>query len=114
MKSDIEKSELYINVASDFSKFPFGRFKSDGPYSAQAFLEDILYPALKTHERIAVDLSYARALGSSFLEGVFGRLVSELNWTAEEFDRRIRIISRVVPTHKRIIRRYVLEASTQK
>jgi len=100
-----------INVARDFNKFPFGRFREDGPNSAQAFLEDLLIPALKTSEVVTVDLTYARALGSSFLDGVFGMLVRRNGWSVEEFERRVIIKSDIVPTHLLAIKDYVSEAA---
>lgn len=107
-------SKLLINVAMDFHKYPFGRFRETSPHSAQAFLEDLLLPALDTFDKVTVDLTYARALGSSFLEGVFGELIRKKKWSVAEFYNRIEIVSDLVPTHKNAIERYVIEASVTK
>ena len=40
-------SNRTINVATDFSKYPGGRFVNDGAFSGQRFRDDFLVPALK-------------------------------------------------------------------
>jgi len=64
-----------IRVARDFSRYPAGRFRDDGPYSGEAFREDFLLPALHAGEQVVVDLDGVRGYGSSFLEEAFGGLV---------------------------------------
>ncbi|MGU3430723.1 STAS-like domain-containing protein [Enterobacter hormaechei] len=69
---------MIINVAKDYSKTPFGRYRDDSPYSAERFREEILIPAFveNPNEQIIVDFSGVMVgLGSSFLEEVFGGLV---------------------------------------
>ncbi|WP_256384305.1 STAS-like domain-containing protein [Photobacterium toruni] len=69
---------ITIDVASRFSRTPFGRFKEDGNYSAEVFREDILKPALIKNELIVIDFSkVALGVGSSFLEEAFGGLVRQ-------------------------------------
>lgn len=65
-----------INIGRDFSRYPAGRYISDGPYSGEAFREQFLLPSLrKTNEIIVVEFEGARGYGSSFLEEAFGGLV---------------------------------------
>lgn len=65
-----------INIASQFSRYPAGRYKADGPYSGEAFRDDFLIPKLRQSDtRIVVQLDGARGLASSFLEEAFGGLV---------------------------------------
>ena len=64
-----------INVAHDFSRYPAGRFENDGPYSGQAFRDQLLYPLLRSGETVTVELDGVRGYGSSFLEEAFGGLV---------------------------------------
>ena len=65
-----------INIARQFSRYPAGRYKADGPYSGETFREDFLIPQLRQADtRIVVQLDGARGLASSFLEEAFGGLV---------------------------------------
>lgn len=53
---------------------PTGRFRWEGEFSADAFLEDVLMPVLRRHEHVHLDFRDCDP-GSDFLEGVFGGLV---------------------------------------
>lgn len=64
-----------IKVAEQFSRFPAGRFVTDGPYSGESFRRKFLEPALKRSEDLIVEMDGARGYGSSFLEEAFGGLV---------------------------------------
>lgn len=64
-----------INVASEFSELPFGRYPKHGPNNGQRFREETLLPALAAHKKVIVDLAGTRGLGPSFLEESFGGLV---------------------------------------
>jgi hypothetical protein len=77
-----------INIERDFSRYPAGRFKTDGPYSGERFREEVLIPALKGREgKVIVEFDGARGLGSSFLEEAFGGLIRSGFSTAELRDR---------------------------
>jgi hypothetical protein len=65
-----------ISIAQDFSKYPGGRYLSDGPYSGQLFRTKHLVPVLG-EDKIIVILDGVRGYGSSFLEEAFGGLVRE-------------------------------------
>jgi hypothetical protein len=71
-------SEKTINVAIDFTKFPGGRFREDGPGSGQEFREDFLLPALKSFDRVIVNFDGVAGYAASFLEESFGGAVVEL------------------------------------
>lgn len=65
-----------INIASQFSRYPAGRYKEDGPYSGEIFRDKFLIPNLQQPEtRVVVQLDGARGLASSFLEEAFGGLI---------------------------------------
>ena len=64
-----------INIAQDFSRYPAGRFKDDGPASGQAFRETFLMPALESKTSLIIELDGTRGYGSSFLEEAFGGAV---------------------------------------
>lgn len=82
-----------ISLARDFTKFPAGRYKDDGPYSGELFRERYLAPALESDEAIVIDLDGARGYGSSFLEEAFGGLV-RLGFPAERVLARISLVSK--------------------
>ncbi len=70
--------EKTIAIAKDFSKYPAGRSRRDGEFSAERFREDVLIPALKTagnEGRVIVLLDGVYGYSSSFLEETFGGLV---------------------------------------
>ncbi len=59
----------------DFTKFPGGRVRSDGPYSGEVFREEYLIPALKENDKVYVKIDGVMGYGSSFLEECYGGLV---------------------------------------
>jgi hypothetical protein len=68
-------ADTKIDMQRDFSRYPIGRYKKDGPHSGERFREEILLPHLKKNERIEVNLDSGLSYGSSFLEEAFGGLV---------------------------------------
>jgi hypothetical protein len=81
-------TEVIVNVAKDFSRFPAGRFSSDGPYSGEEFRRKLLEPHLQKDEVILVDLDGALGYGSSFLEEAFGGLI-RVGYAAADLLRRL-------------------------
>ncbi len=67
-----------INIANDFSKFPGGRRKADGPYSGEEFRDTLLIPALKDYDYVEVQLDGVVGYPASFLEEAFGGAVTVL------------------------------------
>ena len=64
-----------IDIAKDFTRYPAGRNRKDGPFSGQAFRENLLVPALSDNRPIRLMMDGTRGYGSSFLEEAFGGLV---------------------------------------
>lgn len=83
-----------INIDREFSPFPAGRYREDGPFSGQAFREDVLAPALKSFPNVHVSLDGTLGLGSSFLEEAFGGLV-RAGFAASELHRKLKITCRL-------------------
>jgi hypothetical protein len=79
MNSERYQLMIKINIAKDFSSKPFGRYKSDGQWSAERFRQENLLPAFSSsNENIEVYLNdVVRGFGSSFLEESFGGLIRE-------------------------------------
>lgn len=71
--------EIHIyRFASEYTRYPGGRLRKHGPYSGEAFREDVLWPLLQNKVRIHVDLSGTYGFGSSFLDESFGEVGKRL------------------------------------
>jgi hypothetical protein len=103
-----------INIASDFSRIPLGRFPDDSPFNGTTFRENWLIPFLKKHQRIQVILDGAEGFGSSFLEEAFGGLVRVHKFSPTELLGRIDLISNEDPTLIDEIQDYIKEAAIKK
>ena len=64
-----------IKISKDFTPFPAGRYTTDGNYSAERFRNDLLIPAIETHDQVCVDLDGGIGYGSNFLDEAFGGLL---------------------------------------
>jgi hypothetical protein len=87
-----------INVAKDFSRYPYGRLRQYSETSGEAFREDILIPALKESELITVVLDGTEGYGSSFLDEAFANLIRKNGFKKEDVLRRISFKSKDDPT----------------
>lgn len=83
-----------IDIAADFTRFPAGRYRSDGPFSGERFREDLLVPAMAGGRPVVIKLDGAMGFGSSFLEEAFGGLVRAGYFSAEDALRLITIDTR--------------------
>ena len=63
-----------IHFATDFSPYPGGRRRTDGPASAQAFREDHLAPALARGGPVVVSLDGIAGTSTPFIDEAFGAL----------------------------------------
>jgi hypothetical protein len=71
---------ISLNFSRDFSRFPGARYKADGPNSAEAFMDNVLIPAMDKADRVILDFgsggdSTPYGMPSSFCEEAFGGLV---------------------------------------
>lgn len=73
-----------IDIAASFTRFPGGRYRSDGNFSGERFRDDLLVPALMANERVVIRLDGTVGYGSSFLEEAFGGIVRSGTFTADE------------------------------
>ena len=80
-----------LKIAKDYTKYPAGRFKTDGPFSGEKFREEYLLPALKKHEKVSILIDGVKGYGSSFLEEAFGGIVREKYYTKEELAKKMEI-----------------------
>jgi hypothetical protein len=82
-----------VNIGTQFSKYPAGRTREDGPFSGQYFREDFLQPLLSQGKHFRVLFDDALGAGSSFLEEAFGGLV-RLGFTAKEIFSKIEFVTK--------------------
>ena len=70
---------IRVNVAQDFSKYPGGRYESDGPYSAESLRFLILSKITNVNNQyhLYIDLDGTVGYAASFLEEVFSGLIRE-------------------------------------
>jgi hypothetical protein len=82
-----------VNIAQDFSRYPAGRYKADGPFAGEVCRQRLLVPALRRQERVIVELDGTRGYGSSFLEELFGGLVREEGFDVSALKDRLQLKS---------------------
>jgi len=84
---------VLVNITEDFSAVPAGRFRSDGPFSGEAFREEFLIPALKLEDDVRVSLDGGEGHGSSFLEEAFGGLVRRQEFEIKYLRSHLKLLS---------------------
>ena len=81
-----------INVAPEFGHVAFGRYRTDGAYSAERFREDFLVPGLNASDVLIVDFNgVSDAVGSSFLNESFAGLIVKEHFKRSELLKKIEI-----------------------
>jgi len=78
-------SAKIIDIGKDFSRYPAGRYETDGPFSGELFRAKFLVPALSSNEHVTIALDDTAGYGSSFLEEAFGGLV-RLGYSAQQIN----------------------------
>ena len=106
-------NDFRIDVATDFFRNPFGRYRDDGERSAEVFREDMLVPAMREHAHVTVDLSGSNYYGSSFLEEVFGGLVRR-HFTKHEMEEKLEILHDKLPSVVEEVQQYIKKAEEAK
>ncbi|NHQ81149.1 STAS-like domain-containing protein [Chromobacterium vaccinii] len=87
-----------IDIATEFSRVPAGRYLADGPYSGERFRSSFLTPALERADKVEICLDGVRGYGSSFLEEAFGGLARLHRWTVDQLLQKLAFISEDDPT----------------
>ena len=102
---------ITINIATDYTKTPGGRFISEGEYSGQDFREKVLKPkflqALENNDQLTVILDGGYGYATSFLEEAFGGLAREMRSSKI---KDIIIISEEEPQLISKIQQYITDA----
>lgn len=95
LKRDAES--ITINIAKDFTDAPGGRYRKDGDFSGQQFLEDLLQPAYEEARRdgktLIVELDDVYGYPSSFVSGSFGKLSADSKDSGKDILDRIKFLS---------------------
>ncbi len=91
-----------INIAKQFSRSPAGRYVTDGPFSGQAFRENLLVPALNSADKVEVDMDGVMGFGSSFLEEAFGGLVRISGMNSATVHEKLKIKTRLKMYEQRV------------
>jgi hypothetical protein len=109
---------MKIKISNDFSKAPGPRYEVEGKHSGEEFRKHILYPkvldALRTHEKLTVDLDGTFGFGTSFLEEAFGGLIRENNLALSDLSALITFVSTEEPDLIEEITAYMKQAEAEK
>ncbi len=101
-----------INLVSDFSARPTGRYTSDVyPDSGQRFRDEVLTPALKEFDQVTVVLDGYNRYGRSFLDEAFGGLIRESKFTKSDLDKKLICQHRLVPSIIALINERIEQAA---
>lgn len=105
-----------ISIAADFSPTPGSRYRIEGPYSGQQFLEEILerryLAARQTGCSLVVDFDGAEGYATSFLDGSFGELARK--YEPAEVLSTLELKSTIDPFLADEVSEYIREARTGK
>ena len=108
-----------INVATDFTRYPGGRYRQDGDFSGEEFRDDVLVPALRkaraTSTRVVVVLDGATGYPSSFLEEAFGGLVRERLFSAGDLKALLEVrAGPLYESYRVLAERYIASAKPKR
>lgn len=101
---------IVLNIAKDYTRCPGARYESEGDYSGERFRESLLVPKLKeaieTGVKLEIILDGSAGYSTSFLEESFGGLIRTNNYTLQEVNDNIIIISDEDPSYEEDIKDY--------
>ncbi|MGE7469221.1 STAS-like domain-containing protein [Bosea sp. NPDC003192] len=106
-------SSHVIDIAREFSRYPGGRSRADGPHSGEEFLESLLKPrllaAMRHGDKLIVLLDGVAGLPASFLDAAFGGLIRNRVVTADEAGRFIELqaLTPRVQIYPKLIKEYM-------
>lgn len=100
-----------IDFASEYTCFPGGRYRQDGPYSGEEFRERFLEPFFESSDRIIVDINRVIGIPYSFIDEAFGKLASKFG--ADIVRAKLEIESSHNPRAKRSIDDAIAESGTK-
>lgn len=83
-----------VNIGKDFSRYPAGRFPTDGKYNGETFRKKFIVDPLKNGNKLEIELDDAVDYGSSFLEEAFGGLIRAEGFDYEFLKNSITLIAK--------------------
>jgi hypothetical protein len=89
-----------INIATDFSKAPAGRYREHGDYTGEVFREDFLLPALlnDANDFVEVVLDGLDGVGASFWDEAFGAMIREEKISSATLQQKLKFVCTDDPT----------------
>jgi hypothetical protein len=64
-----------IDISSDFTRYPGGRYRKHGDGSGEEFRDDFLVPAISAEDHVVIEMDDTAGYPASFLEEAFGGLI---------------------------------------
>lgn len=107
MNHDENNKMTVINIANDFSIYPYGRYKSHGDKSGEIFRDTVLLPAVQKFAKVQIILDGTRGYGSSFLEEAFGGLIRNLHTPKQAIINKLDFVSTEDPSLIEEIKEYM-------
>lgn len=102
--------QITINIAKEFSPYPYGRLKKYSDTSGEAFRENFLIPTLKEYDQVKIILDGTEGYGSSFLDEAFANLIRNNGLSKEEVLKKLEFVSKDDPSLIDEILLYINEA----
>ena len=99
-----------INIAKDFSLYPYGRSKKYSHTSGEKFREDLLLPAIEKFEEVTIELDGTEGYGSSFLDEAFAGLIRVSGFDKRVVLQKLRFVSEDDPSLIKEITDYIESA----
>ena len=104
---------MYFKIAQSFSETPGGRYKKEGPYSAEEFRDNFLVPlylkCLALSEKLMLDFDGGYGYAPGFLEETFGGMI-RLGYSATDMATVIEFVSNEEPNLISNIASYISDA----
>jgi len=107
--------DITISIARNFSKYPAGRYRTDGEVSGEAFRDDHLVPALQRGIVVFVTFDGIAGCGSSFLDEAFGGLVRDAGMDKAFLDSHLKLVAHDpgLGDFVRLTRKYIERAAEE-
>lgn len=99
-----------INIAKDFSRYPYGRLRKYSETSGEVFRQDVLLSAIQENDQVVVVLDGTEGYGSSFLDEAFANLIRVEKLDKDMVKNRLRFVSKDDPSLINEIMQYIDEA----